>query len=163
MKITDFEALDEAPSSIEARTVMIRLIDGILFRFYHATEELTDSDYTFRPAEDCMRMNELLFHIEKLTYWVLNSFTQKPIPLDFPMSTFSEMRLSILKTLKNIKSELSSISDSDLSAITIRDYPFWNMINGPLADILTHVGQINTYRRLNGNPAQSKKSPFTGK
>ena len=40
--------------------------------------------------------------------------------------------------------------------------PFWNMINGPLADALTHVGQINSWRRLAGNPAP-KADVFRGR
>ena len=163
MDITKFEHLSDIPNTIEARTIMIRLIDGISFRFYQATDLLTESDYVFRPADDCMRLNELLFHIEKLCYWVDNSFRKTPISLDFSMKEFPEMRLSILESLEQTKSKLNSISDSDLSMITIRKLPFWNMINGPLADILTHVGQINTYRRLNGNPIKSTLSPFTGK
>jgi hypothetical protein len=35
------------------------------------------------------------------------------------------------------------------------------MINGPLADALTHVGQINAFRRLAGNPTP-KARLFTG-
>ena len=63
------------------------------------------------------------------------------------MKDFPEMRLSILEVLKHITSELNSITDAKLASIQIRKYPFWNMINGPLADILTHIGQINMMKR----------------
>ncbi|MCK5671198.1 hypothetical protein KAI10_07435, partial [Candidatus Bathyarchaeota archaeon] len=33
-----------------------------------------------------------------------------------------------------------------------REFPVWNLINGPLSDALTHVGQIASWRRMNGNP-----------
>lgn len=33
-------------------------------------------------------------------------------------------------------------------------WPVWNVMNGPLADALTHVGQLNAWRRLSGNPVK---------
>ena len=39
-----------------------------------------------------------------------------------------------------------------MAECAVDDHPFWHMVNGPLADALTHVGQINTFRRLAGNP-----------
>lgn len=162
MKLNEFKELPKPPETIEATSVMMRLIDGIVFRFYNATDNLREIDHSFRPAEDCMSVNELLHHIETLAYWVRNSFTEKKIDLNFDQRTFNDMRLSILNTFNEIKNHLDAMESSKLKDITIRDYPFWNMINGPLADTLTHIGQINTYRRLNGNPA-GKRSPFTGK
>jgi hypothetical protein len=44
---------------------------------------------------------------------------------------------------------------------SVRDHPIWYLINGPLADALTHVGQINAWRRLAGNPCP-KVSVFLG-
>jgi hypothetical protein len=44
------------------------------------------------------------------------------------------------------------MSDEDLGKLRIRDKLFWNIINGPFSDALTHTGQINSFRRLAGNP-----------
>jgi hypothetical protein len=35
------------------------------------------------------------------------------------------------------------------------------MINGPISDALTHVGQVNSFRRLSGNPV-SPANVFSG-
>ena len=43
-----------------------------------------------------------------------------------------------------------------------QEYGFWHMINGQIADALTHVGQIGLYRRLCGNPVIGY-SPLRGK
>ena len=32
------------------------------------------------------------------------------------------------------------------------EYPFWNLINGPIADAIWHVGQVVSFRRASGNP-----------
>jgi hypothetical protein len=36
------------------------------------------------------------------------------------------------------------------------------LINGPIADALTHIGQIVSWRRINGNPQPSGVNPFKG-
>jgi hypothetical protein len=43
------------------------------------------------------------------------------------------------------------------------DFPFWNLINGPIADAIYHCGQIVSYRRSSVNPSNPKVSVFTGK
>ena len=32
------------------------------------------------------------------------------------------------------------------------EYPFWSLLNGPIADMIWHVGQVVTFRRSLGNP-----------
>jgi len=54
-----------------------------------------------------------------------------------------------------------AMSDGDLEKLRIRDKPFWNLINGPLSDALTHTGRINSFRRLAGNPVAGA-NVFTG-
>ena len=43
------------------------------------------------------------------------------------------------------------------------EYPFWNMINGPISDALWHTGQVVLMRRAAGNPINPKVNVFTGK
>ena len=43
------------------------------------------------------------------------------------------------------------------------EFPFWNQINGPIADALWHCGQVITFRRSSGNPYNSKANVFSGK
>ena len=42
-------------------------------------------------------------------------------------------------------------------------FPFWNHLNGPIADALWHSGQIVSNRRASGNPLNSKVNVFIGK
>ena len=49
------------------------------------------------------------------------------------------------------------MTEADLEAVRIRSsrgdsLPLWNMVNGPLADSLTHIGQVLSWRRLAGSP-----------
>ncbi len=43
------------------------------------------------------------------------------------------------------------------------EYPFWNNINGPIADAIWHVGQVVSFRRSSGNPFPKGVSVLTGK
>jgi hypothetical protein len=60
-----------------------------------------------------------------------------------------------------LRDVLVSMNDKELMSITINKKPFWHIINGPIADALTHVGQINSFRRLAGNPTP-KVNVFIG-
>jgi hypothetical protein len=63
------------------------------------------------------------------------------------------IRKDILEMIYVLRESLISLTDEELSRVTIDGNPFWYIINGPLADALTHVGQINSFRRMAGNPA----------
>lgn len=43
------------------------------------------------------------------------------------------------------------------------EFPFWNSINGTIADAIWHAGQIVMMRRASGNPFNSKVNVFLGK
>jgi hypothetical protein len=71
------------------------------------------------------------------------------------------VRRSVLEMTHALREALLSMSDEGLAAIQIRELPFWHIVNGPVADALTHVGQINSFRRLAGNPTP-KANVFWG-
>ena len=79
--------------------------------------------------------------------------------------TFLEMRR---QTLFNLEALSNAIKTSkDLKEFSIKKegvltVPFFNVINGPIADAIWHAGQIASYRRSSGNPISSKVNHFTG-
>lgn len=162
--------IPEAPDSYTATAVVSRMIDGLGFRYYWATEGLRKEDLTYRPASDIRSMEENLNHILGLTDLILSSAQQKAHEgKDHSGLSFEEKRS---KTLNNIKTASELIRNSnDLSQFNIefktktgsRKYPFWNQINGPIADAIWHCGQVVSYRRLSGNPINSKASMLNGK
>jgi len=42
------------------------------------------------------------------------------------------------------------------------EFPFWNLINGPISDALWHVGQVVSFRRGSGNPLPNGVNVLTG-
>ncbi|UCG69459.1 MAG: hypothetical protein JSV09_00075 [Thermoplasmata archaeon] len=72
--------------------------------------------------------------------------------------SLNEVRSLTLNKIMEIREELVTMTSEQLndciyhSTYYKRDFPIWNIINGPLCDALTHVGQLASWRRLNGNP-----------
>ena len=72
--------------------------------------------------------------------------------------------INLLREGKVIRDGLDHRAFAGHRVVVKRDgsiWPVWNIMNGPLADALTHVGQINAWRRLNGNPV-APAAVFTG-
>lgn len=150
---------------VTATTILVRLVDGLGFRYYWATEGLHDKDYEYQPSPDSMSMRQLLGHIHGLVNWVLLSLGEDTqLPPEAP--GLQDIRGITLDKISRIRGRLLETSPEQLASIRIRtrrvDYPFWNVINGPLSDALTHVGQVNSWRRLNGNPVPAH-NVFLGK
>ena len=153
-----FYEIPEYPDEVSGTSVLVRLLDGLGFRFRWSTEGLGEDDYEFRPAPDCMSIEELVRHVWRLVYWVcqsmqLNKFRKQ--------DDIALVRKSVLEMTHALREALLSTSDEELAAIQIREKPFWHIVNGPVADALTHVGQINSFRRLAGNPTP-KARVFVG-
>jgi hypothetical protein len=146
------------PDDVSGTTTLVRLFDGLGFRFRWSTEGLSDDDYGFRPAPDCMSIDELVRHVWGLVNWVCLS-----VGLDgFERGDdISISRGRILEMTHALRKALSAMSDEDLKDINIDGRPFWHIINGPISDALTHIGQINSFRRLAGNPTP-KANVFVG-
>ena len=146
------------PDAVSGTATLVRLLDGLGFRFRWSTEGLSDEDYGFRPAPDCRSIEELVGHVWGLVNWVSQSVGLDGFKRGDDVSI---TRGRVLEVIQALREALSSMSDETLKGITIREMPFWHIINGPISDALTHVGQINSFRRLAGNPTP-KVSVFTG-
>ncbi len=137
------------PDHLSSTSVLTRLLDGLGFRFYWATEGLRTEDYAYRPAEDTMSIEELAIHIWALMNWVSSSALKKPYTKPKNGAAAREEALVIIHDLRET---ILVMSDKDLEKLRIQGKPFWHLINGPFSDALTHTGQINSFRRLAGNP-----------
>lgn len=162
--------IPDAPETYSPGGVVARLIDGLGFRFYWATEGLRENDLAFRPGEEARSTGETVDHIYGLSQVILNSALKKPnMPQDPVQMTFDEKRAEILNMLKQASDIFREADDLDqYSVVFVRDgnrneFPFWNQINGPISDALWHCGQVVSHRRSSGNPFNSKVSVFTGK
>lgn len=130
---------------VQANTIIKRMIQGLAFRFYHATDNLSHEDFAFAPADDCMTAGDLCKHILGLTKMIAR-LLECELTLQEAEDDLQRRNLSLMYL-----DQLCSHLDQNPTNLGQHEQ-FWNCFNGPLADALTHVGQLNSWRRLNGNP-----------
>jgi hypothetical protein len=161
------------PEKYTAANVAARMVDGLGFRYYWATEGLRPEDLVYQPNKDGRTSLETINHIYDLTATLVNAVNKMPNVSNTEKSilTFDELRKRTLENIRTASEKLKQSSDSDLNDFKVIfknekgtvEYPFWNQLNGPIADAIWHVGQIVLARRGSGNPFNDKVSVFTGK
>jgi hypothetical protein len=160
------------PKNFTAGTVAARMIDGLGFRYYWATESLRPEDLAYKPGADTRTTEETLTHIYDMSLIIVNSVTKKinVRRTAGPKLVFADMRKSTLVNLKTASDRLLTATEAEMNDFKLvferdgssQEFPFWNQINGPIADCLWHVGQVVSFRRASGNPFTDKASVFTG-
>jgi len=165
-----FYEIPDYPESYSEAGIVGRMIDGLGFRYYWATEGLTDTDLAYKLPNDSRSSMETIIHIYDLSNMILYTALNSPIEM---MSTegmgFKEIRKNTLLNLKQASDIIKKTKNfEDLSIIFLRNdkkikFPFWNQLNGPIEDAVWHCGQVVAFRRASGNPISNKISVFTGK
>jgi len=166
-----FYQIPDYPGNYTATHVAARMVDGLGFRYYWATEGLLEQDLNFKPSDSARTSLETIEHIYQLTQILANAVNKKPTINDpgAPKLNFKELRERTLNNLEQ-SSKLLKKQEADLANFPMIfknpnrtvEYPFWNLINGPIADALWHVGQIVSFRRSSGNPFPSGVSVLQG-
>lgn len=159
--------IPEYPESYSAGAVTARMLDGLGFRYYWASEGLRAEDLVLRPNDMARTSGETIDHIYGLSKVIVNATLKKSNGGNNEEGnmTFEEKRK---QTLINIKTAADILRTSeDISQFKLifgeREFPFWNNINGPIEDAIWHCGQVVLLRRSSGNPFNSKASLFSGK
>lgn len=166
-EVQPYREIPDYPDSYNAANMASRMVDGLGFRFYWATEGLGEKDLAFRPTAKARNVDETIDHILSMCYLLVNSINPGT---EVPKKglSFHEKRDWVLNNLKTASDILRKSNAEDLETYTLDlgngdSLPFWNFVNGPLADCIWHCGQIASFRRLSGNPFNSKVSLLMGK
>lgn len=169
-----FKDITVVPEKFTNETIFARMIHGLGFRFYWATEGLRGADLAFRFSKESRTTEETIDHIMGLSKMMLNAVQKLPNtkteedPSSLPYEVKRKLTLNYLKAISdsllvgNIKVQdvkiLSKTKDGGL-----KETPFWNILSGPLEDAVWHVGQVVAMRRASGNPFNAKVSVLQGK
>ena len=156
-----FYEIPEHPEVFTAGTVAARMVEGLGHRYYWATEGLTVKDLEYKASESGRTSEETIEHIYSLSKFIRNSILVDNKDNTKEVLGFDDMRKNTLLNLKMI-SEVLRNADSPYD-LNSSEVPFWNIINGPIADAIWHCGQVVLLRRASGNPFNSKVSVFQGK
>ncbi len=172
-RVDHYKNLSTPKGTINTTTILSRQFQGLGFRYYWATQGLHLEDLNYRPTADSRSIFETMEHIYSLCFTVISTLEglsvqrpEKPFEMDG-----TTLRMQTLAQIQRAEEYISSNNTFNLEDRSIvfktpkgeRSYPFMYLINGPLADALTHIGQILTLRRANGNPQESGVNVFLGK
>lgn len=168
-----YKQIPEAPEDFSSGNVLARMVDGLGYRFYWASEGLRDEDIAYRPSEDAQSVAQTMDHMYGLSTTIMNATTSTPNirPLVIPEVDFAEKRAMILRNLKKASDQLRGATAAEVQEMKLifqrgeqqSSFPFWNNINGPIADAIYHTGQLVSFRRTTGNPMNANVNVFMGK
>ncbi len=163
--------IPDYPDSYTAGTVVARMIDGLGFRYYWATEGLRTEDLAYKPSESNRTIDETLDHLYNLSRVVYNSAVREINDRTQPREevlSFQEKRKRTLLNFKKASEIFINVRDLNEHQVIFKsksgtfENPFWNQINGPIEDAIGHSGQIVALRRASGNPIDPKVNVFRG-
>ncbi len=168
-----YVSIEHTPEDYSGQSVLMRMIDGLGYRYYWGTEGLRPEDLAYDPGNDGATCESLIKHIYGLSEVIYNTVAQIPTERSGDLSelTFEEYRTKTLHHLKAASELLRTNKKLNLEDCQIQfkrgektsSAPFWNLMNGPLADAIYHTGQVVSYRRTTGNPINPLVSVFSGK
>ena len=153
--------------------IIYRLIEGVGYRYYWASKDLKKKDLDYKPSSSSISSYETLEHIYVLSETIMNSALNKVNnrPTEKTPKSYNELREGTLMNLQKFNDIILSKNEDDLKRIKIifnrggreASFPFWNLLNGQIADMIYHTGQIVSFRRTTGNPIQKGVNVFLGK
>ena len=171
-----YQQIPDAPAEYTNVNVVARMIDGLGYRYYWATEGLRAEDLAFKPSDDARTAAQTLEHLHSLSETILNATNATPNIRPRPARpdttySFEDERRWTLENLKQASENLRNSSPDAMEDMKIifkrgekqSEFPFWNMLNGPIADAIYHTGQIVSFRRSSGNPLNPNVNVFIGK
>lgn len=156
-----FYEIPDYPETYTSGTVAARMVDGLGFRYFWATEGLTEKDLVQKASESGRTSGETIEHIYGLSKFIRNSVLENNKDENKEVLSFVDTRKRTLMNFKIVSDALRDIKQPFKLEDT--SIPFWNIINGPISDALWHCGQVVMLRRASGNPFNSKVSVFRGK
>jgi len=160
-----------APEMFNAATVAARMVDGLGYRYHWVTKDLRAEDLAYEPGNDGQSCSAVLEHMLGLSRFILRTVKNEvhDNTREYPELDWEGQREETLANIKMASDILRETGDVSEKKIIFKredktsEFPFWNLINGPIADAIYHCGQIVSYRRTTGNPINPNVSVFRGK
>lgn len=130
------------------RELLRHLVATLTFRGGIAISDAPENFAEFRAGETTRSAGEILAHIGDLIQGSLYLMRGEFVHLQSPPQSWAEDVRRFFAAVKEFDSYLAS--DAPFAQ------PIEKIVQAPIADALTHVGQIIMLRRLAGNPIQSE-------
>ena len=168
-----YSNIGEYPDDYSSGNIIARMIDGLGYRYYWATDSLTETDLKYNISEDSRDTEFTLEHLYGLSKFILSVTSNDPTIREKKEDEL-EWNVKREKTLNNLKAASDKVRNLDEEAVSnlkivftrgdnVTELPVWHLINGPISDAIYHVGQIVSFRRASGNPLNPNVNVFMGK
>ena len=72
-----FKDISKYPTEINNGNIISRMVNGLGYRYYWATENLKKNDLTYRPSKDAYSTHETMVHIFTLSKTIYNTTLSK--------------------------------------------------------------------------------------
>lgn len=168
-----YESVPAYPETFTAGTSLARIIDGLGFRYYWVTKDLTAEDLAYAPSDEARSSLETLSHLHYMVLFMENTVSGKVTTFPEPEveMSYESLRTTTLRRIETISRTLGKMPTEDLAKLEIKikagpdemAVPFWHWLQGPIGDTYYHLGQIVSFRRTTGNPIDPNVQPFFGK
>jgi len=149
-----------------AQSTVVRMIDGLGFRYYWSTKGLRAEDLAYQPKGEGRNCQQTVNHLYDLSNMMLRltktNFKQE---IEKSKMTFVEMRKQTLLNIQALSNRIlicKNLADLTLKKDGEISVPFFNVINGPITDAIWHAGQVASFRRSSGNPINNRVNHFSG-
>ena len=129
------------------REVLRHMVATVAYRGGLAVVDAPESFASFRAHDTTRTPGEILAHIGDLLEGSLYLLKGEMVYLTSTPLPWKEESKRFFSAIKNLDSYLAS--DAPLAC------PVEKLVQGPIGDALTHVGQIVILRRMSGNPIRS--------
>ena len=123
------------------------LISAIAYRFARAVAGCSDGYAHFETGQGVRTPLEILHHMRGVAHYACHMVTDEKMNLA-TTDTWTEEKELFFQTLE--------VLDQLLEKRQLSEEASNRIAQGPLADILTHVGQLAMINRLDGNPVSKE-------
>ena len=135
-------------ASESGREMLRHTVATLAYRGGKAVANVPEDFAAFRPTETSRSAGEILAHIGDLLDWALRLAKGEYAYKEIAPQSWEEDAARFFAALKELDSYLAS--DAPLGS------PAEKVFQGPIADALTHVGQIAVFRRLAAAPMRGE-------
>ncbi len=135
---------NQQPTSADTTRIMRHLVAAIAYRASRSLRDAPTGYENVRLADDSMSAKELVFHMTNVTAFALATVTHTERVRHDPRDWSGEV--------ERFYALLGELDAKLAAGVSLDPGMDLKLVQGPLADALTHVGQLHSMRRKAGSP-----------